>query len=272
MPDTLPPGIVLADTITKLPPGAAGAVIVAASHGGRYPGHLAARAAARAVILNDAGGGANLAGIGALPLLDAAGIAAAAVSHLSCRIGDASDMLARGRVSHANSVARAAGVLPGMACRDAALRLRAAPQRHAELPPLGEIRDEVALAGTARRILLLDSASLVQPGDAGQIVVTGSHGGLLGGRPGSALAVAAFAAAFNDAGIGMDRAGLSRLPAQEARGIAAITVAAASARIGEAASTYRDGIVSAANGPAARLGAHAGDRAAPLLEGWARRP
>ena len=82
------PGILAADTITKLPPDAAGQVVVSGSHGGRYPGYLAAKAGLRAVILNDAGIGKDAAGIGALPYLDALGIAAAAVSHESCRIGD----------------------------------------------------------------------------------------------------------------------------------------------------------------------------------------
>ena len=49
--------MILADTITKLPPEAEGAVIVSGSHGGRYPGQLAAKAGARAVILNDGGVG-----------------------------------------------------------------------------------------------------------------------------------------------------------------------------------------------------------------------
>src|SRR5215212_7481695 len=94
------PGILAADTITKLPPDAAGQVVVSGSHGGRYPGYLAASAGARAVILNDASSGKDAAGIGALPYLDALGIAAAVVSYASCRIGDTADMLARGRISH----------------------------------------------------------------------------------------------------------------------------------------------------------------------------
>jgi hypothetical protein len=267
MASTPTPGPILANSITKLPPGAAGGVVVAASHGGRYPGHLAAAAGVRAVLLNDAGGGA---GIGALALLDAAGIAATTVSHLTCRIGDAADMFSRGRISHANGPAAAVGVVVGMECHEAARLLQAAPLRQAALPPLAETRGEVLVAGAVRRLLLLDSASLVQPADAGHIVVTGSHGGLLGGQPGAALAVAAFAAVFNDAGIGIDRAGLTRLPALAARGIAAFTVAAASARIGEAASSFRDGVISAANAPAVQLGAREGERAAPLLEEWAR--
>jgi hypothetical protein len=64
--------------------------------------------------------------------------------------------------------------------------------------------------------------------------VTGSHGDLVGDDPKMVLRVDGFAAAFNDAGIGIDRAGLGWLAPLDARGIAVITVAAATARIGEA--------------------------------------
>ena len=67
-----------------------------------------------------------------------------------------------------------------------------------------------------------------------------------------------FAALFNDAGIGIDNAGVTRLPALDARGIAAGTVAAMSARIGDAQSTYQDGILSRINSRAAALGIAAG--------------
>jgi len=100
----------------------------------------------------------------------------------------------------------------------------------------------------------LDSASLVGAEHVGTVVVTGSHGGLLGGRPDTALKYDALAALFNDAGIGIDEAGVTRLPALEARGIAAGTVAVASARIGDARSTYQDGILSRVNPRAAALG------------------
>ena len=70
----------------------------------------------------------------------------------------------------------------------------------------------------------------------------------------------------------MNAAGLGRLPALAARGIAAITVAADSARIGEARSLFEDGIVSAANAIAAAWGACPGTRARDLLLAWTRRP
>lgn len=259
---------VLAATITKLPPGARGAVVVCGSHGGRYPGALAAKAGLRAVILSDAGIGLEDAGIGALALLEGLGIAAACLSHESCRIGDPDDMLARGRVRHANRQARGLDVAPGLPCRAAAERLATATAPTLADPPrLSEGR--TVIEGRVRRLVLIDSAAMVAPEDAGQVVVTGSHGGLVGGDPATALRVEGFAAAFNDAGIGCDEAGITRLPALDARGISAITVAAMSARIGEAHSTFADGLVSRVNAAATRHGARVGMPARECLQAWA---
>ena len=47
---------------------------------------------------------------------------------------------------------------------------------------------------------------MVEPGDEGQIVITGSHGGVVASRPDLALQVEALLALFNDAGIGIDEA------------------------------------------------------------------
>ena len=73
-------------------------------------------------------------------------------------------------------------------------------------------------------------------------------------------------------GGGIVDAGISRLPALDTRGIAGITVSAASARIGDAASVWADGIISHANATAQRLGARAGEPLKPRLEAWAQLP
>ena len=260
-------GVMAADTITKLSAEATGAVVISGSHGGVYPGYLAAKAGIRALILNDAGVGKEQAGIGSLAYLEAKGIAAATVSHLSCRIGDTDDMIARGLVSHVNAIARACGVEQGMRCAEAAERLTCAPHVNVTPSPVAEGRSEAAGSG-GRRIVLIDSAAMVHPEDARQIVVTGSHGGLVGGLPTMALRVDGFAAVFNDAGIGADGAGITRLPALDARGIAAFTVSAASARIGDARSSFEDGIISQANKTARRLGADVGLGARDVLLRW----
>jgi hypothetical protein len=139
-----------------------------------------------------------------------------------------------------------------MICRDAAALLQRAAPSGREPPP--EREGAFVLVADAPAVWALDSASLVGAEHVGTVVVTGSHGGLLGGRPDTALKYDALAALFNDAGIGIDEAGVTRLPALDARGIAAGTVAAASARIGDARSTYDDGILSRVNTCAAALG------------------
>jgi hypothetical protein len=264
--------IVLADTATKLGPAAAGAVILTGSHGGRYAAYLTLNAHPRAVIHNDAGVGKDQAGIAVLAMAEALGVAAATASHASCRIGDAADMMARGVLSHVNAPARALGVTTGMACRDAAQRLLAAHSGNRDPDPCGETRRVLHQPGWHRRIVLIDSASLIDPADAGQILVTASHGALVGGDAAMALRVDAFAAVFSDAGVGLDGAGISRLPALDARGIAGITVSAASARIGDAMSVYEDGIISHLNAAAQRLGARAGEPLKSRLQAWTGSP
>lgn len=262
----LPEEVHLCPSATKLTEAMRGHVVICGSHGGRYPAALVAEAGLKGVVLCDAGVGLDRAGIASLELLGGAGTPAAVTSAESCRIGDARDMARRGRISFANDIAAGLGVLPGQDALVAArLMIRAGLSAASAAWNVSENRSVIATAGQ-RRIVLIDSASLVEPEDAGQIVVTGSHGGLVGGVPAMALQVDGFAAFFNDAGVGIDSAGISRLPALEARGIAAMTVAAASARIGEARSTLEDGIVSHFNPTAARLGAKAGMRASDLAE------
>ncbi len=248
--------VVLAASATKLGPEAAGRVVVSGSHGGAYVAYLVAEAAARAAILNDAGVGRDDAGIVGLERCAAIGMAAATVAHDSARIGDAEDSIRRGVISHANLLARSLGCVPGTPCREAAGRLSRAPVPSQRMPAYEEARHVVGETSDGRRIVCLDSVSLVRPDDAEGIVVTGSHGALVGGRTENALGVDALAALFNDAGIGA--AGVGRLPALDERGIAAAAVACDSARIGDGRSTYIDGVLSRVNRTAEAAGARPG--------------
>jgi hypothetical protein len=252
LPVPEPSPVLTADSITRVGGDAAGAVVVNGSHGGLYAAYLAAKLGVTAAIFNDAGVGRDRAGVAGLDYLSRLGIPAAAVGHDTARIGDGADMIARGVITHANPPAAALGCVSGMSCRDAAARLRRAISSGREPPPALEAAFLLIVEPPA--LWALDSASLVAAEHAGTVVATGSHGGLLGGKPETALKYDAFAALFNDAGIGVDEAGVTRLPALDARGIAAGTVAAASARIGDARSTYEDGILTRVNQRAARLG------------------
>jgi hypothetical protein len=260
--------IVIADSITRVGPEAAGAVVVNASHGGVYAAYLAAKLRAVAAIFNDAGVGRDRAGIGGLDYLEQFAIAAATVGHDTARIGDGADMMARGVITHANRPAASLGVSPGQSCRDAAAALQQA--RPAHRAPPEALEAAFLLIAEPPQVWALDSASLVLPEHKHSIVITGSHGGLLGGRPETALKYDVLGALYNDAGIGIDEAGVSRLPALDARGIAAATVSAATARIGDARSTYEDGIISRVNARAASLGLRDGISAREFVAGLRR--
>jgi hypothetical protein len=261
--------VIVADSVTLLDRSASGRLVVAGSHCGIYAAYLAARAGARAVILNDAGMGKDRAGIGGLAYLAQLGIPAAAVAHDSSRIGDGVDCMRRGVISHVNDVALVLGCQPGQTVVDCAAQLDwCAPVIAPRTTPRIEGRHALRRAGADSRIDVwaIDSVSLVRPADSGAIVLTGSHGALLGGLPASALAHQALAAVFNDAGGGIDAAGFTRLPALDARGIAAATVDAFSARIGDGRSTYDDGVISRVNATAERLGARAGMTARAFVD------
>lgn len=251
--------IAIADSVTQRDAAHRGAVLVAGSHGGLVAGRLAALSGALAVVLNDAGIGRERAGVAALDYLENIGMAAATVAHTSARIGDGADMLARGLISQVNATAARLGVVPGQRCAEAVEYLRQAPPPKAKpqtpgdelCAPLARTRHGLAVWG-------LDSASLVRPEHAGCIVVTGSHGGLPGRRPEAALRADAAAAVFNDAGVGMEQAGITRLPVLAERGIPAATVDCWSARIGDARSAWDSGRLSHVNACARNLGARAG--------------
>jgi len=249
--------ILTAESVTALDVRARGAVLVAGSHGGRIAGWYAAEAGVHAVILNDAGVGLDGAGIAALADLDACGMAAATAAHDSARIGDGADMLARGRISHANATAMACGVSAGQTVRDAAVRLTVAPAPRGA--PLRETQGRWRFAEGTCEVWGLDSIGLVEEQDVGRVLIIGSHGALHGGRAASALEVAARAAIFNDAGMGIEGVGVTRLPVLGARGIPAATVDGASARIGDARSMWATGILSCVNGPAETAGARPGE-------------
>lgn len=104
------PRLVLLDSITQVGPAHAGCLVVTGSHGGASVVSYARAVRAWLYAFNDAGVGKDNAGIAALDLLQADGIAAVAVAHTSARIGEAQDAWEHGVVSQANSAAAALGI------------------------------------------------------------------------------------------------------------------------------------------------------------------
>ncbi|GAD22438.1 hypothetical protein [Acidovorax sp. MR-S7] len=263
-------GVLVYDSVTRMDPAVRGRAVIAASHGGVYAVHLALSEGVGGLVVSDGGVGLARAGIAGLDFAQALGVPCAAIDHRSARIGDGADCAARGVIAFANAQAERLGVRAGMPALQAAQCLAAAPLRAVDPGPLpAEARTVLPPQAGRRPIVLIDSVSLAAPEDRDAVVLTGSHGGLQGGRPESAIKVDVFAALYNDAGIGCDGAGVSRLPALDARGIAGATVAAGSARIGDARSAWETGVISRVNQTARALGAREGQSARAWAEGMA---
>ena len=238
--------------VVKLPPEANGAIVVGGSNATIYAAYFSARAGVRAAIHHDCGIGLDEAGVSGLPWAEQHGMAMAAVATDSARAGDAEDMLKRGIISRANNLAVMCGVETGQTVAQAVELLKSAPWPHADAEAPVEERAFVD------RILCIGSISFATPDDAGLVVASGSHGGVT-----AAPYTRSFKPRlvfFNDAGFGADRAGAACLPLLDSDGIAAATVAASSARIGNGESTLTQGIISAVNETAYRLGARVGEK------------
>jgi hypothetical protein len=234
-------------------------VVVSGSYGGRYNAYNASKWGVRGVIMNDAGIGKDDAGICGLDFLDRIGVAAATADAQTCHIGDGDHMLVHGVISHVNKAAAALGCKTGHGVRECAELMRAAPVPTAMPPAITEgnrfiLRDNPG----EPRLVCADSIGMIEPQDAGQIVVTASHGALSGGRPDNAVAPDVLACFFSDGGVGMDGAGIARLAPLDARNIPAGAVSADSAPIGDSRALYHDGVLSHVNQAAARLGAQPG--------------
>jgi hypothetical protein len=234
-------------------------VIVSGSYGGRYNAFNAAKWGVRGVIMNDAGIGKDNAGIRGLDFLDQISLAAATADAQTCHIGDGDHMLAHGIISHVNRSAAALGCAPNQTVRHCAEIMCSATVPTAAPPAITEgARFVMRDVPNEPKVICADSVGMLQPGDAGQIVVTASHAALSGGKPDNAVPPDIYAVFFSDAGGGMDGAGIARLADLDRNDIIAGTTSAGSAPIGDSRALYRDGILSHVNSAAGRAGGRVG--------------
>ena len=259
--------VIVYDSITQVaadqpsPP-----VAINGSHGGLTAAVFAIQKNVKAAIFNDAGIGKDQAGIAGLELLDQQGIFAACVDTFTARIGLGNDTL-RGTISYANRLAQNAGVNHGQKAEEAAELMAKAnwnPQITANLKPL-EVRETVLFTQTyGRRIVTLDSNSMIKPEYKDDVVLTGSHGGLVGELP--AIKYPVLAVFYNDAGVGKNNAGISKLPWLQEKGIIGATVDANTCRIGIGLDTYEFGVVSYVNDLAADINITQGMKASEAVQ------
>lgn len=102
-------------------------------------------------------------------------------------------------------------------------------------------------------VLLLDSITEIRQGDAGSVVISGSHGGLSAAS--YAVPVPLAICFFNDAGIGKDEAGIAGLALLD---YPAAAYSHISARIGDPLDGWSHGLLTSVNGPAQAAGISAG--------------
>ncbi|WP_108663066.1 hypothetical protein [Acuticoccus kandeliae] len=118
-----------------------------------------------------------------------------------------------------------------------------------------------------RRLVLMDSISLIKAEDEGTIIISASHGGRISagfaakGRPAFVL--------FNDAGGGKSDAGRAAIALLDEVGIACACVDHRTARIGDARDHYHEGRLSALNSHAGRAGIAPGDTVRDAVERFA---
>ena len=258
--------IVITDSVTKIGPECEGRVVLGASHGGVYAAYLAVKAKSRGVILNDAGRAKDDSGISGGAYCQDLGIPYATTDTMSCRIGNGESAMTEGLISFTNPLALSLGVMIGMPALDAARCMKKAALSDRQAPIYAEARKELSCKPGERMIVLMDSISLVNDQDGGRIIVSGSHGAMLGVDPATAIRGDAFAGFFHDAGGGKDGAATSRLPALDQRGIIAGTVACMSARIGDGESIYCDGELSHLNETAKLAGGLVGMPAKTFID------
>lgn len=260
-------GIYTASSSATAPGACRGHVLVSGSYGGEYNAYHAGKWGLRGVVLNDAGVGRNRAGIRGLAYLDRVGLPAATADARTCHIGDGEHMLEVGTISHVNRAAFQLGCRVGDAVRSCAVRMCSAPVIDAAMPVVNGgkrfvLAEAEGLGGGhgvqrgvgAIPIIGLDAAPMLEPADAGSIVITGSHAALFRGKPDGVIKVDVRAIFFSDAGVGLDEAGIARLPTLDERGIAAGTASADSAEIGNSRSIYEEGVLSHVNETAVALG------------------
>ena len=107
-----------------------------------------------------------------MPYLDDLGRPGATVAHDTARIGDGEDMAARGVISHVNRAAAALGCAVGQTAMVCAEAMRAAPAPSGDVPSYQEARFLFSEDQMEPLVWGVDSASLLRPEDAGQVVLT----------------------------------------------------------------------------------------------------
>ncbi len=233
-------------------------VVVNASYIGVLPARMVGDHMPRAAIGVDCAVGPEGAGIAGLWYLEALNIPAAAADVMTIHLGDGDDLYANGRISHFNRPAQDCGVRRGMGVAEAArLMLDNDPGKPGALDVTN--RQVMEENPDGRKIICTDSIVFGIPEDVRNVIVSAGHNGKSSAD--YLAAINPFGYICSDGGRGRDDSGMAALPAADKMGIAGCTVDGRLARMGDAMSTWNDGVISAANRLAMDAGVRIGMRA-----------
>ena len=231
-------------------------VVVAASYIGVLPARLMAPHRPRAVIGHDGGIGKDAAGIQGLYYLEALGIPAVAADGATAELGNGQDLYDEGIVSRVNILAEQCGVTRGMPVAEAARLLLTTDPSDTGVGT--KVRREVVeTSPTGRQVVVTDSIIFARPEDRDRnVLVTAGHTGRSGAS--FLLEFRPWGFICSDGGGGKNDSGTAGLAIVEEHGLAGASVSALTAAIGDARSSYDDGIIAACNEPARRRGVTVG--------------
>ncbi|MBU3737414.1 MAG: hypothetical protein FGM55_00460 [Rhodoferax sp.] len=235
-------------------------VVVNASYCGVLPARFVATHRPRGAIGVDCGIGPEGAAIAGLWYLEALDIPAAVADVMTVHLGDGVHLATHGRISFFNQPAQDCGVAAGMPVLDAARRMLqripGAPMAAADITRRTVVHEDV----DGRQVVCVDSIAFGLPQDQRNVLVTAGHTGR--SAVPYLLKVSPHGFICSDGGRGLDSAGTAGLEMVNAHGLAGATVDARRARMGNAMSSYQDGIISDLNELAHAAGVRTGMTAA----------
>jgi len=259
----LPENIILLDSLGDLQPNNASPILVCGSHCGDN-GTFARKLKnchVKAVFLNNAGIGKNMAGISGLSHYEVENILACAVDHNSAEIGVARDTWESGIISHTNTMAEDAGIQIGDSIKKAVAKIiniidkasliqknksfESHINEEKENSCKVDLKKQIQTQIDGVSITVTDSITFLNESNAGDIVVCGSHGGVSAGHYAQKHRIKAVF--FNDAGIGKNSAGVKSLESLSDAGILACTVDCMSAEIFNGQDILDNGIITVCN-------------------------
>jgi hypothetical protein len=210
----------------------------------------------KGVIAIDAGIGKDEAGISGLRTGERIGVPVAAVAVMSAITTNGRSTLL-GEISVANRQARALGVRAGMVAYEAAQLLAKGPPGMAHPMPAGIDEPPVVVEETPYGKIWTAAGSLsFRQRIPNDIFLSGANSSRVFAEGTSRIGPRG--AIANDAGIGKNNSAVEGVRLLGERGVAAASVSVMSARLGEGASTWNDGIISVVNPVAMGRGVQVG--------------